>query len=359
MLILYRRALCARSVTSKSSTELANLQDKRNVLMHRIYNWQKVQDIYMPSIISLRLLPDSLEEGDHSSSHAEQVNLFLPSTCPSGLKATMVSLLKKEKELRIAQAQDSLAHIRRLRRILVNIAEFKRTQTSGTGNRSNTRMRTLFNKFQNRVKLAASRYRAAYAALLLLDSNGEWRDILKELRDDDIRGPKRDDEDEFTEGTYEPSWIWLVQREADTSQEFSDAMRVEWAKTKARAERWSEEVRLLQEEMRRVLEYCSWKGIWWRSRQRDREDVDRDVLSGLEAYAHKQATIWERLGQSFGLVWSSVLQKHQLVAEWQGRYSKMPRNPSLWELIEEEEENRSDYNWFEDKDEDGDIVMEE
>ncbi|KAK7691702.1 hypothetical protein QCA50_005102 [Cerrena zonata] len=216
-------------------------------------------------------------------------------------------------------------------------------------------MRTLFNKFQTRIKLAASRYRAAYAALLVIEPEGLCLGNLKKLKDEDIRGPGREEEDGFTEGTFEPSWIWLVHTETDTSQEFSNAMRVEWAKTKARAERWAEEVRLLQEEMRRVLEYFEWKARWWRMKKTDRADVDIGVQRGLLAYAEKQATIFDKLGKKFALQWSAVLTKHGLRADWQTRYSKMSNLLSSWEMLEEaeqEKENESDSD-----DNEGDDIM--
>jgi hypothetical protein len=40
-------------------------------------------------------------------------------------------------------------------------------------------------------------------------------------------------------------------------------MRVEWAKTHARANRQKEEVLLLTEEMRHVVAYLDWKASWW------------------------------------------------------------------------------------------------
>jgi len=36
-------------------------------------------------------------------------------------------------------------------------------------------------------------------------------------------------------------------------------MRCEWVKSKARADRWNEEVLLIKEEMQRVLVYFEWK----------------------------------------------------------------------------------------------------
>jgi hypothetical protein len=41
------------------------------------------------------------------------------------------------------------------------------------------------------------------------------------------------------------------------------AVRVEWAHAKAWKMRWQEEVELLQEEMRRTLQYLEWQAVWW------------------------------------------------------------------------------------------------
>ncbi|KAF7295224.1 CxC2 domain-containing protein [Mycena indigotica] len=48
------------------------------------------------------------------------------------------------------------------------------------------------------------------------------------------------------------SWIWAAGGQAD-GVELHDSMRVEWAKARARKERWNEEVELLREEMKRVM----------------------------------------------------------------------------------------------------------
>ena len=50
-------------------------------------------------------------------------------------------------------------------------------------------------------------------------------------------------------------------------------MRVEWTKTRARAERWSEEVILLNEEMQHILRYFEWKAGWWMMRRGLRHDA--------------------------------------------------------------------------------------
>ncbi|KAK7682068.1 hypothetical protein QCA50_015032 [Cerrena zonata] len=154
-------------------------------------------------------------------------------------------------------------------------------------------------------------------------------------------------------------------------------MRVEWAKTKARAQRWSEEVILLQEEMRRVLEYFSWKAAWWRSKGKLRQDsVDASLLSGLTAYSEKQAMVFDRLQQRFAAQWSEILKKLQIQTPWQAKYAKMPQIPSLWQLAktaeeadqeedesseseqEEEEEEREEREEMIISDEDEDVDME-
>ena len=349
------------------------MQEKRNVLAHRIANWQKIQDIYMPSTLSLRPRQESSDadteaqassESSQSSSGPEKITLFLPSACPASIRLSeeMQPLMGKETQLRVAQAYDALSYIKKLRRILVGISAFKHQNISGTGGRANTRVRSLYEKFQGRIKLAAQRYRMAYTALLILDQNGSWSSQLRVLHDTDIRGPDQDADDE-SEGKREHSWIWLVGTNADPSNDDSETMetmRVEWGKTWARAQRWAEEVKLLQEEMRRVLEYFKWKAAWWRSKAKSRNDADLAIASGLSAYSEKQAVIVERLGQTFAKRWSATLKKNGLHADWQGRYDNLPRLVSLWEVERMEKElDKEDRNGAIDNESEEDLEEEE
>lgn len=57
--------------------------------------------------------------------------------------------------------------------------QFKQLNASGTGQKSNTRVRTLYAKFKDRVKVAVMRYRAAYAALGVLQPPGDWTTRLR------------------------------------------------------------------------------------------------------------------------------------------------------------------------------------
>jgi hypothetical protein len=119
-------------------------------------------------------------------------------------------------------------------------------------------------------------------------------------------------------------------------------LRSEWAKSKARADRWSEEVILVVEEMRRVLCYFDWKACWWESQAQARPDVHQDIASGLVAYAAKQADVMRGLAVHFAAMWWPILQKNDIEISWPQSYvpSAMPsaslecddENADHWEL---------------------------
>jgi hypothetical protein len=212
---------------------------------------------------------DGSNSPDNEDPNIENTSLCLPSSIAVSMPTTRYSknLLDIELRLRVAQADDALDEIRRYRRITTRMHQFKRTHLSGDGNKINTRAREIMGRYTEKAAGAAERYCVAYAVLSALDPGGNWTTRLQELREGDIRGLGKDD-DEPSEGRREPSWIWLVpRRQNDIGDDECDAhVRVEWAKLNARLARWEEEVLLLNEEMRRTLAFLTWKATWWRSR---------------------------------------------------------------------------------------------
>ena len=72
--------------------------------------------------------------------------------------------------------------------------------------------------------------------------------------------------------------------------------------------RWSEEVRLIQEEMCRVSAYLSWYVSWW-SRRADHpacQNNEPPLSEGLTAYALRQAQLRVSLQNHFQLLWGNV-----------------------------------------------------
>jgi hypothetical protein len=81
-------------------------------------------------------------------------------------------------------------------------------------------------------------------------------------------------------------------------------LRVEWAKAKARADRCEEEVILLDEEMRRVLQFCQWKAMWWLEQAPCREDLPPQLAEGLRAYAEEQADLERCISSLWTTKWA-------------------------------------------------------
>ncbi|KAJ7800943.1 hypothetical protein B0H14DRAFT_2386836, partial [Mycena olivaceomarginata] len=207
-----------------------------------------------------------------------------------------------------------------------------------------TKSQALQSGIEERIKGAASRYRSAREALLSLRGPGAWEEVLQVLQQADIRGmnertlndeekeeerkarilaglpPDEDEVDEFGEvveptvlfnletgeGKRSLSWIWYTGAASDPTSngELHNDIRVEWTKARARADRWKEELVLLEEEMCCVLEFCRWKAKWWENRRAARTGVPGPLAEGLWAYATEQA-----------------VREREWAAQWEGKWA--------------------------------------
>jgi hypothetical protein len=311
----------------KTSKQLADIEEKRASLLNRIQRWRQVQLIYMPGVGALLAQALTAASDSQLRELAESIPLHLPSSLPRGLRTPDISAItEKECRLRVAQADDALADIRRQRRIISGLWQFKKLNVDGTGNKPQTRMRTLYARFNIRTLRFTARYRAARGALLVLDPDGDWKQRLQHLKDGDIRGPGKVD-DGTSNGRYILSWIWLVPRVSsapdmgESEMVLDESMRVEWAKSQARRDRWEEEFLIVQEEMRRFIKYEEWRGQWWHDQAHLRSGLVRDdTFHGIVAYAEKQAHICGQLAQRCVTHWLPILQSKGIMPEWASRY---------------------------------------
>jgi hypothetical protein len=225
MLIIYRRLLQAMSKLKSSNQRDLDLQDKRNALRARIEKWQQVQQVYMPGMAELRL--DSNTGSTDYISYPERTPLHLPSSLPLRSRLAIAGgLVDKERRMRTAQADDALADLKRMLRITMGLWHYKHKQI-GPSQRTSTRARTMINRYREKINRCADRYRTARSALLQLDPNGDWSIRLQELKHEDIKPPRRD-EDDKSEGDREVSWIWMVQRgESDAPEGEASAGEVD------------------------------------------------------------------------------------------------------------------------------------
>jgi len=313
----------------KTTKNAADRQDKRTILLCHISNWRQSQIVYTPYAATMIAANSALDEGHIHLHDVTTIPLYLPSSFPTHIRnqADMKPICEKERRLREALADDALNEIRKHRRVIQGLWQFKKINVSGTGNRPNTRMLTLYTRIQEKVNRCAERYRRARNALVILDLNRDWRSRLKELKSEDIRGPGKEPDDKTTNRRFEPSWIWLVTRSVDSENdeaEFNESMRVEWAKARARKLRWNKEYQLIQEEMRRVLAYLEYKAVEWEERAILRKDGDPSVLHGVSAYAHKQAHIARQMAMRCVADWLPELTKRGISPPWASQHLSAP-----------------------------------
>jgi len=351
------RHLVKGGVTSTTRQE-ASITEQRNALRTKITNWQRIQDLYMPGLQTVlrdpTLLP--LPTQPSNSNHPEDMPLWLPSAIPLDLRsrACVQSLADYEEKIRTAQCYDTLEKIRHVLRVKSRMVHFKHKNVRGQA--SNTRSRAVIDRVQERANHLAQYYRLVRGAKLVLSGPGSWEMQLQILNDGDVRSyqdPNRlrkrqgrrgtlDDETlerlsalpEGTEATVEGislmpeargrrdgtgetrrtlSWIWLVERrdgavEGLCDDENDDILRAEWAKSRARTNRATEEVKLLREEMRRSVATLDWEARTWSERQTARTVTDRAIAEGLVSYAIKQVSIKRQLRASFQTLFKSSLQ---------------------------------------------------
>ena len=228
----------AEKKSLKTSKNFADLQEKRTAL------------VYIPQVASLlsqiETLPQtSTSMAPPSENFPKTIPLFMPSSLPRHIRTLLMlhDICQLERQLHEPQADDALAEICRQRRVIHGLWQFKKLNVSGTGNKPNTRLITLYKRFDNKTKRFSQRYWTAWQAMRILDPDSPWSICLKELKDVDIRGPGKDLDDMCSSNShYEPSWIWLVPCVTSESnnpeggmreEEFNDHMHVEWAKARA------------------------------------------------------------------------------------------------------------------------------
>ncbi|KAJ7819998.1 hypothetical protein B0H14DRAFT_2372241, partial [Mycena olivaceomarginata] len=291
------------------------LLERSNKLGRKLVEWLKIRESFTPVVAALRMEDDEararaarLQPTPPLPIHA--IKLWLPSKLATSPGVQVKpSHAHYEFELRIGQAHAALAELRRL--LLVRTAKYKYKDEFQHGVAASTRGKTSIANVDERIRRTAAQYRAARQALVALGpivDDMMWKHQLRVLGPDDTlahaAAKKRQKKDEERQA----SWIWTTPLSDAEGEEagMAEALRLEWAKTRARAWRWTEEVDLVEEEMRRVLAFLQWKEKRWLDLADERHDIDDVLREGLVAYARRQARIQRDLRVRFEGNWQAI-----------------------------------------------------
>lgn len=129
-------------------------------------------------------------------------------------------------------------------------------------------------------------------------------------------------------------------------------LRVEWLKCRARAQRWAEEVALLEEEMRRCVSFCHWKAHWWSQRSERLSTADPSLTEGLVAYAAEQITFEQRRASMWEQKWFSIRSRAHLIRQTGFGDEGSSFSPPELEVDLDEEEEEEEWDPIEEEDED-------
>ncbi|KAG6913061.1 hypothetical protein DXG01_009990 [Tephrocybe rancida] len=320
---------------AKTDAQKATLQTKRTSLLQKIQKYREAHLVFMPGLVA---------EGGESTHQPELIDIQLPSSLSATQRISncIPGLPKVEECLREAHAVEALSTLRRQLRTRVFAKKFKDQNASSQG--AYTRLRALHDQIEKRICSARDSYNAARAALLKLRGPGDWELVYRVLLATDIRSlnertVRGEDEEAYQsaqmlvdselgpssqatlptilttrlqtgQGHHTVSWIWinLTQQELDNDNDGSlhTGIRLEWVKARARAERWREEVMLIDEEMRRTLEFTSWKARWWIEQVKSRITDSETLNEGLRAYAAEQADVEQRRRVAWEIKWAAV-----------------------------------------------------
>ncbi|KAF6747217.1 hypothetical protein DFP72DRAFT_821963, partial [Ephemerocybe angulata] len=237
-------------------------------------------------------------------------------------------LTEIEFQLRTAQAQEALTNLRRCLQRRITVYDLKNRWLRGQS--PNTKALNLLGNIESQITTARDEYRQARVAILsLADMMGKvgLEAFYRPLEDNDVRAmasPVLDREPETMtlkqlekakrstgETGRTVSWIWRhASASEDNHTEYeAEAIKVEWAKSRARAMRYQEEVLIVREEMRRTVRFFSWKEKEWYKCGEARGKhgpIEEHYNEGLQAYAKRQGAICLGLRKKFEHMWSGV-----------------------------------------------------
>ncbi|THU90019.1 hypothetical protein K435DRAFT_802306 [Dendrothele bispora CBS 962.96] len=334
-----------------TAKQLTTIIERRTRLSRAIGRFRAIQATYTPAALQAlsKRQVNSPGKADNSvlDENPESIPLMLPSSLSPAEReqGCRTGLLGIELQLRDAQMRRSLEHLRNHLHIRSRLVTYR---DSNVRHQSMlTRSRAMLARNDMKTETHKQRYQAAWLAVARAHGGDKTKVKWMQLRDADVRclsseadlawksarkvlGKKRRKEmeeemrlnkeltaaaddaevtreevrDRSGHGYQKTSWIWMQGGTGEMIDEerMRDGIRVEYCKAYARTQRWTEEVLLVREEMRRSLVSLEAKARWWEKRTEAPANDDIHA-EGVAAYAHSQAAVMRALLTRFIRVW--------------------------------------------------------
>ncbi|KAG6824234.1 hypothetical protein H0H92_007589 [Tricholoma furcatifolium] len=255
--------ICMEAKKAITDAQKASLQQKRSLVLRKIQKYCEAQIIFMPNFT----LPDD----SGSTNTPELMSLHMPSSLPPEHRHIICNkhrVADMEERLHEGQASEALADLQRQLRIRTFANKFRNENASTQG--TYTRMRTLQDQIETKIRTARDAYSVARDALLQLRGPGLWEQTYRVLQKEDIRSVNEhtvtqaeetaqqwarevvgnmDTSSEASlrtvstltlqtgDGYRSLSWIWYnvtkEEIENDSDQSLHEGIRLEWLKARA------------------------------------------------------------------------------------------------------------------------------
>ncbi|KAJ7450267.1 hypothetical protein B0H11DRAFT_1743304 [Mycena galericulata] len=333
-----------QALKDPSPTQRLAFTKRRSAMLKQIYKFRQVQRVYMPALRAI--LPDAQKQvfDGNGEQLPEATQLFMPSEVANTAlrkRACAIGLPEIEGRMRQGEATEALEAVRHGLRTRTMTNRYKLRNYTGQGMMTKGQgILRLINVGIHRAKL---RYRYSRAALLALKGHGDWEEGLRVLGDDDVRalneraltveekaqnahwaelggaiiegGIARAEALATGEGAHTLSWIWYTagrsgSADSDDDPRLHDALRLEWCKAYVRAKRYSEDVRLLREEMRRTIAFGYTEANKWDAlAEEELTGAEVELTEGRRAYAAEHAARERRTCAELTQKWAGILEK--------------------------------------------------
>ncbi|KAL0564649.1 hypothetical protein V5O48_017390 [Marasmius crinis-equi] len=294
------------------------LLDERGKIQRNVARFRSLQKVYTPAALTTST-PNAASSS--ATPAAESLPLLLPSSLPPAIRRLpeMKSWVQMEVDFRRAQLQTSLQGVRT--QLFLQDRLNSQHGLHVQGQHGLTRAKAVDDRCKRKLTDHKQKYRAAWLALLaLLGSSPEigspWladNDVVP-LHDVDtasVRNPRKRKKNPLNkpenliaqgESRRKLSWIWAGVDVSKDSEAMREALWIEWCKAYARKRRWTEELNLVEEEMRRVPLSLEHEAQVWEGRKLQCDETP--LSEAINAYCSRQAALRRGLSSKFQSLWA-------------------------------------------------------